>query len=312
MKPRNSGMLDVGDDHTIYYEQHGTGQKQAVFLHGGPGGGIPPAKTIAKLFDLQRWTVTAFDQRGCGRSRPFLGLQNNTTWDLVADIEKLRGHVGVERWMVFGGSWGSTLALAYGSRHADRITSMIVRGVCLMEPWEFDWLYSSEGVARMRPEGWERFVAGSGLGKTRRQISATTMMKAYERRFRTRRTLRAAARAWSDWESSLSWLDTMQQKKQSNGGMSDPKAAALSVLEHHYFKHNAWIRSGQLLAAARHFRFPLTIVQGAYDLVCPAESAVALHKAVRHSKLVLTHAGHAASERPTAAALRRATDQFSA
>lgn len=306
MKPI-TGMLDVGDGHTIYYEQHGAGKEQAVFLHGGPGGGIPPAKTIAKLFDLQRWTVTAFDQRGCGRSRPALGLHKNTTWDLVADIERLRNHVGVDRWMVFGGSWGSTLALAYGSRHADRITGMIVRGVCLMEPWEFDWLYSSAGVARMRPEGWERFVTGAGLRTTRR-VSANTMMRAYQRRFRNRRTLRSAAHAWADWESSLSWLDP--RTSQAKGRMSDAKAAALSVLEHHYFQHNAWIRPGQLLAAARHFRFPVTIVQGAYDLVCPAASAVALHKAVRHSKLVLTHAGHAVMERPTAVALRRATDLF--
>jgi proline iminopeptidase len=300
-----SGMLDVGDGHTIYYEQHGSGTANAVFLHGGPGGGIPPASIIAKLFDLKRWTVTAFDQRGCGRSRPFLGLHKNTTWDLVADIERLRGHVGVDRWMVFGGSWGSTLALAYGSRHANRITAMVVRGVCLMEPWEFDWLYAPTGVARLRPEGWDRFVTGAGLKGTRRRLTAATVMSAYRRRFRNRRTQKAVVTAWADWESSLSWLKPKAEQR-----MSPAKATALSVIENHYFTHNAWIRSGQLLAASRRFRFPLTIVQGAYDLVCPPESAVALHKAVRHSKLVLTHAGHAASELPTAAALRKATDAF--
>ena len=304
-----SGMLDVGDGHSIYYEQHGSGKQSAVFLHGGPGGGSPPASALRKFFDFKRWTVTTFDQRGCGRSTPYLGLHKNTTWDLVADIERLRAHLDVEKWLVFGGSWGSTLALAYGSRHADHITGMVLRGVCMMELWEFDWLYGSEGVARLHPAGWERFAGGSGLSKRKTQSTKPKqMMLAYKRRFTSRNpsVRRRATQAWWDWEADLSFLNRDKHHDQT----PPRKVAALSVIENHYFLHNAWIRSGQLLAAARHFRFPVTIVQGAYDLVCPPASAYAVHKAIPHSKLVMTQAGHAASEKPTAAALRKATDGF--
>lgn len=309
MKPQLSGMLDVGDGHSIYYEQHGTGQKQAVFLHGGPGGGIPP--NLRDFFDLKRWTVTAFDQRGCGRSTPFLGLHKNTTWDLVADIERIRTHLGISRWLVFGGSWGSTLAIAYASNHPDCVTGMVVRGVCLMEPWETEWMYSPAGAARLRPAGWERFAAGAGFrGRRAQTVRASTVMSAYGRRFRSRRaqTRRAAARAWWDWEAGLSWLEPAKHPDHT----PSRQATSLSVLEHHYFAHNAWIRPGQLLRAARRFhsRFPVTIVQGAYDLVCPPASAFALHKAVPHSKLILTHAGHSSAETETAAALRKATDEL--
>lgn len=302
-----SGMLDVGDGHSIYYEQHGSGSSQAVFLHGGPGGGSPPVSALRNFFDLSRWTVTTFDQRGCGRSTPYLSLHKNTTWDLVADIEQLRTHLGIDRWLVFGGSWGSTLALAYGSKHAGRITGMVLRGVCMMEPWEFDWLYGPAGAARLHPAGWERFAAGSGRSK-RHTHSAKQMMLAYRRRFTSRssRIRQRATQAWWDWEADLSWLERDKHKDKT----PNRKVAALSVIENHYFLHNAWVRPGQLLAAARHFRFPVTIVQGAYDLVCPPASAYAVHKAIPHSKLILTQAGHAASEKPTTAALRRATDEF--
>ena len=304
-----SGMLDVGDGHSIYYEQHGSGKQSAVFLHGGPGGGTPPAALLRKFFDLKRWTVTTFDQRGCGRSTPYLGLHKNTTWDLVTDIERLRTHLVVDKWLVFGGSWGSTLALAYGSRHAGHITGMVLRGVCMMEPWEFEWLYSPVGAARLHPAGWERFAGGSGLSKRKTQ-TAKQMMMAYKRRFTSRnpRVRSRATRAWWDWEADLSFLDRDKHHDQT----PPRKVAALSVIENHYFLHNAWIRPGQLLAAARRFRFPVTIVQGAYDLVCPPASAYAVHKAIPHSKLILTQAGHAASEVPTAKELRKATDSLAA
>jgi proline iminopeptidase len=251
--------------------------------------------------------VTTFDQRGCGRSTPYLSLHKNTTWDLVADIEKLRTHLGLEKWLVFGGSWGSTLALAYGSKHAARMTGMILRGVCMMEPWEFEWLYSPVGAARMDPVGWGRFADGSGLSPRKTQ-SAKQMMLAYKRRFTSRspRIRQRATQAWWDWEARLSWLESDKHPDTTPAR----KVAALSVIENHYFLHNAWIRPGQLLAAARRFRFPVTIVQGAYDLVCPPASAYAVHKAIPHSKLILTQAGHAASEVPTAKALRKATDGF--
>lgn len=307
MNSRCAGMLDVGDGHSIYYEQHGrtTQTPHAVVLHGGPGGGIP--SNLRDFFDLKRWTVTAFDQRGCGRSTPFLGLNKNTTWDLVADMERLRKHLGVDRWLVFGGSWGSTLALAYASRHPDHVTGLVLRGVCLMEPWEMEWMYSPAGAARLRPAGWERFAAGAGF-RGRRTLSASSILSAYGRRFHSKRarTRRNATRAWWDWEAGLSWLEPAKHPDRT----SSRQATALSILEQHYFAHNAWIRSGQLLNAARRFRFPVTIVQGAYDLVCPPASAFALHKAIPQSKLILTHAGHSSAEVPTAAALRKATDEL--
>lgn len=290
------GYLDVGDGHTIYYEQHGTG-KPVVVLHGGPGGGLQ--RSALRYFDLKRWRVTLFDQRGCGRSTPRLGLRSNTTWDLVADIERLREHVGVDRWTVFGGSWGSTLALAYASRYGNRVVRMILRGIYLGEASENDWLYKADGVSQLRPQEWAAFVRASGQpAGTRRSL-----VRPYQRRLRDRRTRRAAARAWWGWEAALS---TLEPKPDRTPG---PEAECLAVLENHYFAHHAWLRPGQLLAAARHMDFPVTIVQGRYDLVCPPISAVRLAAELPKCRLILTQAGHAASDPATAKELRRATDE---
>ena len=270
----------------MYYQEHGspTG-KPVVVLHGGPGGGIQ--HSVLDFFG-PKWRVILYDQRGCGRSTPSLSLRHNTTWDLVADLERLRTHLGLDSWTVFGGSWGTTLALAYASKHAGHVDAMILRGVFLAEPWEGRWVYSKEGAARLFPEAWRTFSRGSGP-----RLQAT-----YRRLLRNRRTRKAAAAAWWKWEETLSYVKTKP------GKTSSAIKETLALLENHYFSHNCWIRPGQLLRAARRFRFPVHIVQGRYDLVCPPASAVALAEAIPHAKLTITDAGHAASE--SAAELRAA------
>lgn len=267
-----------------------------MVLHGGPGGGLQ--RELLTLFDLKRWRVLLFDQRGCGRSTPFLSLKKNTTWDLVADAERLREAIGVERWTVFGGSWGSTLALAYASKHMRRVSALVLRGIYLGAPSENDWLYRAGGVSELRPVEWSKFVRASGQASTTRK----SLIPTYKRLLLNRRTRRAAAAAWSGWEDSISTLKPRPEK-------SNPKETeALAVLENHYFSHGCWLRPGQILCAARRVprSVPVYIVQGMYDLVCPPVSAVALAKAIPHAMLRITHAGHAASEPETAAALKTA------
>ena len=285
--------LDVGL-HKIYYEVHGSPKgKPVVVLHGGPGGGLQ--RSLLKLFDLTKWRVLLFDQRGCGLSKPFLSLDRNTTWDLVADIERLRETMGVEAWTVFGGSWGSTLALAYAAKHMKRISALVLRGIYLGAPSENAWLYSEGGASELRPVEWAKFVKAS---RTR----SKSLIPTYRRLLMNRRTRKAAAKAWSTWENSISTLEP------SNHTDNPKQMEALAVLENHYFSHGCWLRPGYLLHKAKRIpkSIPVHIVQGQYDLVCPPVSAVALSKAIRHSHFQMTHAGHAASEPETAAALKDA------
>ncbi len=287
--------LDVGHGHKIYYEVHGspTG-KPVVVLHGGPGGGSQ--RGLLTLFDLKRWRVILFDQRGCGRSKPFLSLERNTTWDLVADTERLRETMGIDRWTVFGGSWGSTLALAYAAKHMDSVTALVLRGIYLGAPSENDWLYRAGGASELRPVEWSRFVKDSGQSSTTRR----SLIPTYKRLLQNRQTRKVAATAWSDWESSISTLKPKPDRSTSS------QKEALAVLENHYFSHGCWLRPGFLLREAQRIpkSIPVYIVQGMYDLVCPPVSAIKLSKAIRHSHLQLTQAGHAASEPETAAALK--------
>jgi proline iminopeptidase len=284
--------LEVGDGHTLYYEVHGQG-KPVVVLHGGPGGGIQ--HSVLRLFNLRKWRVILFDQRGCGRSTPSAsteaGLKANTTWHLVADIERLRSAVGVSApWTVFGGSWGSTLALAYAARHPKAVAALILRGIYLGQPWESEWLYAEGGASRLAPTEWARFSGGR-----RRTMRAT--MEYYGRRLRSRRaaTRKAAATAWNRWETVLSTLEP------STAGHAP---VSMAILEHHYFSHNCWLKPGELLAAARRLRVPVTIVQGRYDLVCPPAAATTLYEAIPQSRLILTQAGHSGMEPATGRALR--------
>jgi proline iminopeptidase len=271
-------------------------------LHGGPGGGLH--RKQLRHFDLTKWQVVLFDQRGCGRSQPLYSIHKNTTWDLVADIEKLREAVGVDRWTVFGGSWGSTLALAYAAKHLKHVDALVVRGIYLGEPRENDWLYKEGGASSLYPEEWTKFASvATGAGKSRKNLTAT-----YRRLLQSkdRKTRRRAAAAWWGWESAISLLVPKPDDSKAS------EVESLAILENHYFSHTCWLKPGQLLAAARRIpaSIPVHIVQGRYDLVCPPASAFALAQAVPHAHLTFTLAGHAGSEKPTAAALRAATDSL--
>jgi len=304
IEPYESGMLDGGDGHSIYYERSGRpGGKPAVFLHGGPGGGVSPDHR--RLFDPARYDVTLFDQRGCGRSTPHAGLEANTTWHLVADIERLREKAGADKWLVFGGSWGSTLGLAYAEAHPERVSALILRGVYTVTKAELAWYYQF-GVSEMFPEKWERFQAP--IPKTERG----DMIAAYRKRLTGDDPAAQieAATAWSAWEGETI---TLLPSAEISATHHDPHfALAFARLENHYFVHECWLEEGQLLRDAGRLRgIPGTIVHGRYDMPCPARYAYALHKAWPEADFHLIEgAGHAYSEPGILDRLIRATDRF--
>lgn len=307
VKPYRTGRIAVGGGHTLYFEEFGNKHGvPVVVLHGGPGGGLQ--REVAEFFDRKKWHIVMFDQRGCGKSTPFAtadgGLRNNTTWDLVEDIERLRRHLGIPAWVVFGGSWGSTLGLAYAGRHTGVVQGLILRGICLMEPWETRWMYSEEGgAAQLFPQQWSAF--------TKPIKGARNTLKAYGKSLRSRHrtTRRKAANAWWGWEHHLSHV----RPSEFTDTMSPKQAEAIAALENHYFRHQAWLRPGQLLRVARNClpKIPMILVQGSLDMVCPAASAAALHAAIPSSKLIMVpNAGHATTEPGMARALHSATDQM--
>lgn len=302
--PYASGHLDVGDGHRIYWERVGTpGAKPAVFLHGGPGGGISPDHR--RLFDPARYDVMLFDQRGCGRSTPHAGLDANTTWHLVADIERLRAMAGVEQWLVFGGSWGSTLALAYAQSHAARVSALVLRGIFTLRQREIDWYYR-EGASRIYPDKWERFLAPLPEAERDDPVSAyRTLLTSDDPAIRT-----AAARAWSVWEGETVRL--LPDPALSQAHDADDFALAFARIENHYFVHRGWLDEGQLIRdAGRLAGIPGVIVQGRYDMACPAETAWALHRAWPQADFAMIEgAGHAYNEPGILDALIRATDHF--
>ena len=307
IEPFERGFLKVSDIHTLYFEQCGNPHGQpVVFLHGGPGGGLSP--DYRRFFDPQAYRVVLFDQRGSGQSTPHASLEENTTWDLVADIERLRERLGIEDWMVFGGSWGSTLALAYAQTHPDRVRSLVLRGIFLCRPKEIAWFYQ-EGASAIFPDVWEEFVNVIPEGER------GDMLEAYHRRLTSEdeAVRMEAAKAWSIWEGSTSKLfpnpDTISL-------FADPhKALSLARIEAHYFKHNAFLDSeDQLIKNVGKIRhIPAVIVQGRYDVVCPIMSAWALHRAWPEADLkIIGDAGHSMSEPGITDALVDATDRFRA
>lgn len=278
----------------MHYEIHGSPRgRPVVVLHGGPGGGIQ--RYQLKHFDLKRWRVVMFDQRGCGSSTPrgVDSLHANTTWHLVEDIEKLRNHLGIPKWTVFGGSWGTTLGLAYAETYPSKVTALILRGVCLMQKWELEWLYKG-GIKTVWPEVWDAFADGK---------RGSNMIHVYSDLLKSRKTRKAAAKRWWGMESAISFL---RPKKDT----TNPKQIEeLALLEHHYFRNNAWLKPSQLLENADRLKMPITIVQGRYDMVCPFRAAWELRQKIPHAKLVVVEdAGHAGSEPGTAKALRAATN----
>jgi proline iminopeptidase len=307
IEPYRTGRLKVSALHTLYFEECGNPKgKPVVFLHGGPGGATDPS--MRRFFNPQRYRIVLFDQRGCGKSKPHACLEENTTWDLVADIERLRELLGIERWQVFGGSWGSTLALAYAQKHPGRVTELVLRGIFLLRRSELNWFYqNTEGAASIFPDQWDKYTAHIP------EDERNDMMGAYYRRLTSADNAErnAAARIWSIWEAATSYL---QGNPESIAKFSVPKtAAAFARIECHYFVNRGFLDcDDQLLRdVTRIAHIPAVIVQGRYDVVCPMRSAWHLHKAWPKSKLVIVpDAGHSAFEPGNARALRAATDGF--
>jgi proline iminopeptidase len=285
-----TGMMEVGDAHQIYYERSGAkGGKPAIFLHGGPGGGISPSHR--RLFDPQVYDVMLFDQRGCGRSVPYASLEANTTWHLVADIERLRELAGVEKWLVFGGSWGSTLALAYAQKHPERVSELILRGIYTLTQAELDWYYQF-GVSEMHPEKWERFLAPIPESKRGDMLAAYHEILTGD----DEAAQIEAAKAWTIWEGET--ITLLPDEAFSAPFRDGHYALAFARIETHYFVSKGWMDEGQLLRdAGRLAGIPGTIVHGRYDMPCPARYAYALHKAWPDADLqIVEGAGHAYSE----------------
>jgi len=299
-----SGHLDVGDGHRVYWERCGTpGAKPAVFLHGGPGGGIAPSHR--QLFDPARYDVLLFDQRGCGRSTPHADLEANTTWHLVADIERLRDMAGVDRWLVFGGSWGSTLALAYAQTHPARTSELVLRGIFTIRQSEIDWYYQ-HGASLIYPDKWERFLAPIPASERGDLVEAyRTRLTGADRAARIE-----AARAWSLWEGET--ISLLPNPAFSDQHGDDDFALAFARIENHYFVHKGWLEDGQLIRDAGLLDgIPGVIVQGRYDMACPPDTAWALHRAWPEARFELIEgAGHAYNEPGILDALIRATDNF--
>jgi len=305
IEPFDSGMLEVDARHRLYYEQCGNPQgKPVVLLHGGPGAGC--SAKMRRFHDPARYRIVLFDQRGSGRSTPHADLVDNTTWDLVADIERLREHLGVERWQVFGGSWGSTLALAYAQAHPRRVSELVLRGIFMLRRWELEWFYQ-EGTSRLFPDAWEHYLAAIP------EVERGDLISAYHRRLTSpdEATRLAAARAWSVWEASTSLL--LQDEAFIDGHRDAHFALSFARIESHYFVHGGFFDvEGQLLRDAHRLQgIPGVIVHGRYDVVCPIQNAWDLHKAWPQAKLLVSpNSGHSAYEAENAAALVEATDSF--
>ncbi|MGW5054267.1 prolyl aminopeptidase [Actinokineospora sp. NPDC004072] len=294
-----SGMLDVGDGHRIYWEVSGNPRgKPVVVLHGGPGAGTSPAQR--RHFDPEAYRIVLFDQRGAGRSEPFAATHANTTWHLVADMERLRTLLGIERWQLFGGSWGCVVALAYAQRYPERVSEIVLRGVFLLRERELDWLYRG-GAGTLFPEEWARFVELVPPG--------VDPLAAYGELLAGPEAT-AAAVAWSTWEgATVSLLPSPAVVAR----YQEPRfAVAFARLAVHYFTNRGWLADGQLLRDAHRLRgIPGVLVQGRYDAVCPPVSAWELHRAWPESDLrIIPAAGHAVAEPGVLAALRAATDGF--
>jgi proline iminopeptidase len=304
IEPYDHGMLDVGDGHSVYWELCGNPDgKPVVFLHGGPGGGCTP--TQRRLFDPKKYRILLFDQRGCGRSTPYASLEANTTWHLVADIERLRTMMGVDKWMVFGGSWGSTLALAYAETHPERVTELVLRGIFTLRRAELLWYYQ-EGASWIFPDKWEGFLAPIP------EEERDDLMAAYRKRLiDPDPAVRArAARAWSLWEGET--ITLLHNQDYSDQFGDEHYAIAFARIENHYFVNEGWFEEGQLIRDAHKLKgIPSVIIQGRYDIATPAKTAWDLHRAWPEAEFIMVpDAGHAVSEPGITHHLIEATDRF--
>jgi proline iminopeptidase len=305
-QPFDSGYLNVGSGHEIYYEQVGVRHgKPVVFLHGGPGGGGDT--NARRFFDPDRHRAVLFDQRGAGRSRPLASLKDNTTWHLVADIEQLRRHLAIPRWLVFGGSWGSTLALAYAQAHPTSVTGLVLRGIFMLRQKELQWFYQ-HGASELFPERWKEFVAPID------ESERGDFLAAYHRGLNSgdRDRERELARRWSVWEGATSSL--LSDPDRERAFAADEFSTALAKIETHYFVNRGFLDTGdQLLAGIERIRqIPAVIVQGRYDVVCPPVTAIELAERWPEAELrIVPDAGHSAFEPGIASELVAATDRLS-
>ena len=305
IEPFQQDMLSVSDLHTLHYEQSGNPDGvPVVILHGGPGGGL--SGSYRRYFNPERWRIIQFSQRGCGQSTPFAELRENTTWDLVDDIEKLRTHLSIEKWAVFGGSWGSTLSLSYAQSHPKKVEALFLRGIFLLRKKEIDWFYQS-GCSKIYPDAWQHFLAPIPADER------DDLVGAYHKRLTSQDSdvRKEAARAWSVWEASTSKL--MQNQNLMDSFAHDKFAEAFARIESHYFVNKGFFENeNQIIDNVDQIRhIPTVIVQGRYDVVCPPESAWELSQAWPEAKLeIVQDAGHSVSEPGIVDALVTATDDF--
>jgi proline iminopeptidase len=304
IEPYRTYQLAVDNRHTLYVEECGNPDGlPVVFLHGGPGAGLSPYHR--RFFDPARYRIVLFDQRGAGRSAPFADLTDNTTWHLVADIEAIREQAGIERWVVFGGSWGSTLALAYGQTHPERVLGLVLRGIFLCRPEEIRWYYEEGGASWILPEKWQRYASAMPAEERGHLLDAY-----WQRLTSDDEAVRlAAAKAWGAWEGGGI---TLEESPETEASFAAPDVAlSLARIEAHYFRNNGFFEHGQLLrdvAKLRHI--PTTIVHGRYDIICPAKNACDLAAEWPEANLQIVLAGHAASEPAIVDALVEATDRL--
>ncbi|MDB2511758.1 prolyl aminopeptidase [Luminiphilus sp.] len=305
IEPYRRGWLSVGDGHEVYFEESGNPDgKPCVFVHGGPGGGTSPA--ARQFFDPARYRIVLFDQRGCGQSTPHASLTANTTSHLIDDMERLREELGVEQWLVFGGSWGSTLSLAYAQSHPERVTQLVLRGIFLLRPEEIRWFYQ-DGASHLFPDSWENYLAPIPHNERHDLVSA------FHKRLTSSNeaTRLEAARAWSVWEASTSFL---RQNKNFMSQLDEPDAAlAMARIECHYFVNQGFFNSdNQLLDNIDRIRhIPTEIIQGRYDVVCPPKTAWDLHSAWPEATLhIVPDAGHSAFDPANTSVLVEVTDRF--
>lgn len=306
IEPYNQFDLKVSDLHTIHVEESGNiNGKPVIFLHGGPGGGIEPV--YRQYFDPEKWRIIVFDQRGCGQSTPHAELQENTTWDLIADIEKIRQHLEIDKWVVFGGSWGSTLSLSYAITHPDRCKALVLRGIFMIRKKEINWFYQ-DGTSNIYPDAWEHYLRPIPEDERHDLVAAY-----YKRLTSNDDSVRIeAAKAWSIWEASTSKLI---QSEESIHAFEDAKVAeAFARIECHYFTNRGFFDTDEWLLEnvdkIRHI--PTVIVQGRYDVVCPMISAWELHRAFPEADFeIVQDAGHSMTEKGIAAKLVEYTDKFS-
>jgi proline iminopeptidase len=304
IEPYRTQRIAVDGTHTLRVEECGNPDGlPVIFLHGGPGAGLAPYHR--RFFDPARYRIVLFDQRGAGQSTPFADLTDNTTWHLVADIETIRQQLGIERWVVFGGSWGSTLGLAYAQTHPDQVIGLVLRGIFLSRPEEIRWFYEEGGASWILPEKWQRYAAAIP------ESERGDMMEAYWRRLTDddEAVRVAAAVAWGAWEGGAL---TLAESPDTEASFAAPSVAvSLARIEAHYFRHGAWLKPGQLLRDIDKIRhIPATIIHGRYDIICPVKNACALAAAWPEAELHIVLAGHAASEPAIVDQLVQATDRL--